>query len=120
MEVRDMAEKQYKYTARIKQPQTVVNVKLDPKGGALSEREYKALKKDAYGASLLEKGLLVVTEVPAANADPEAKDAKEAAAASDAAAADATAASSESGSDNAGETVPDFDDGSEKKGGKRK
>jgi hypothetical protein len=57
-----MAEKQYKYTAKIKQPQTVADVKIDPKGGVLSEREYKTLKKDAYGASLLEKGLLVVEE----------------------------------------------------------
>jgi hypothetical protein len=57
-----MAEKQFKYTATIKQPQTVGAVKLDPKGGTLSEREYKALKKDAYGASLIEKGLLVVGE----------------------------------------------------------
>jgi hypothetical protein len=64
MEVRNMAEKQYKYTAKFKQPQTVVNVKLDPKGGELSERQYKTVKKDAYGASLLEKGLLVVKEAP--------------------------------------------------------
>ena len=60
-----MAQKQFKYTVKFKQPQTVVNVKLDLKGGVLSEREYKALKKDVYGASLLEKGLLVVEEVPA-------------------------------------------------------
>jgi hypothetical protein len=59
-----MAEKQYKYTAKIKQPQTVADVKIDPEGGDLSEREYKTLKKDAYGASLLEKGLLAVEEVP--------------------------------------------------------
>jgi hypothetical protein len=60
-----MAEKQYKYAAKIKQPQTVAGVKLDLKGGFLSEREYKIVKKDAYGASLLEKGLLVVKEEPA-------------------------------------------------------
>jgi hypothetical protein len=59
-----MAEKQYKYTTTIKQPQTVVNVELDPKGGTLSERQYKTVKKDAYGASLLEKKLLVIEEVP--------------------------------------------------------
>jgi hypothetical protein len=58
-----MAEKQYKYTAKIKQPQMVANVKLDPNGGVLSEREYKTVKKDPYGASLLEKGLLVVEGV---------------------------------------------------------
>jgi hypothetical protein len=63
-----MTEKQYKYTARIKQPQAVDNVKLDPKGGVLSEREYKTLKRDAYGASLLDKGLLVVEAEPGAGA----------------------------------------------------
>jgi hypothetical protein len=60
-----MTEKQYKYTAKIKQPQTVGSVMLTPKGGWFSEREYKEMKKDAYGASLLEKGLLTVEEVPA-------------------------------------------------------
>lgn len=60
-----MVEKRYKYTAKIRQPQTVVDVRLDPKGGWLSEREYKTVRKDAYGASLLEKGLLSVEEAPA-------------------------------------------------------
>jgi hypothetical protein len=61
-----MADKQIKYTAKIKQPQTVGNIKLDPKGGVLTEREYKTLKQDAYGASLLEKGLLVFESAPSA------------------------------------------------------
>jgi hypothetical protein len=65
-----MAEKQYKYTTTIKQPQTVANVELDPKGGDLSEREYKALKRDAYGASLLEKGSLAVEEAPGSKTAP--------------------------------------------------
>jgi hypothetical protein len=99
MEVRKMAEKKYKYKANIKQPQTVVDVKLDPKGGGLSEREYKTVKKDVYGASLLEKGLLIVEEAPASAPDPNA-------------AADQSAApapSNEAEVDGAGETVPDFD-----------
>jgi hypothetical protein len=62
-----MTEKSYKYTTKIKQPQRVVNVKLEPNGGVLSEREYKTVKKDAYGASLLEKELLVIEEVPASD-----------------------------------------------------
>jgi hypothetical protein len=60
-----MTEKKFKYTAKIGQPQTAAGVKLDPKGGFLSEREYKTVKKDAYGASLLEKGLLAVEEAAA-------------------------------------------------------
>jgi hypothetical protein len=65
-----MAEKRYKYTANIKQPQTAGGVKLDLKGGFLSEREYKALKKDPYGASLLDKGLLVIVEAPGSKPAP--------------------------------------------------
>ncbi|MDR1399395.1 MAG: hypothetical protein LBJ41_05695 [Treponema sp.] len=53
-----------KYTAKITQPQTVGKIRLDPKGGTLTGKELKAIRKDAYGASLLEKGLLVVKEVP--------------------------------------------------------
>jgi hypothetical protein len=68
-----MAEKQYKYTAKNIQPQTAAGIKLDPKGGALSEREYKTLKKDAYGASLLENGLLVVEEAPVSEPAPSGK-----------------------------------------------
>jgi hypothetical protein len=91
-----MAEKQFKYKAKIKQPQTVVNVKLDPKGGVLTEREYKSVKKDPYGASLLEKGLLVVEEVEATepNAD-----------------ADADQDGQNSGES---ETIPDFDSSNER------
>jgi hypothetical protein len=59
-----MTEKRYKYEAKFKQPQTVGDVKLSPQGGTLSERQYKTVKKDPYGASLLEKGMLVVKELP--------------------------------------------------------
>jgi hypothetical protein len=77
--------KKYKYEAKIKQPQTVGNIKLSPQGGTLSEREIKTLKQDAYGASLLEKGLLIIGEKPI----KEATDTPQAAA-----------------NGNAGETVP--------------
>jgi hypothetical protein len=90
-----MTEKKYKYTAKFKQPQRVVNVKLDPKGGVLSEREYKTVKKDTYGTSLLEKGLLVVEE--ATDADPNVAVDQSAAALS----------SNEAKGD--GETIPDFE-----------
>jgi len=57
-----MGEKKYKYTTRIGQPQNVCGIKLVPKEGVISERELKALKKDKYGASLIEKGILVIDE----------------------------------------------------------
>jgi hypothetical protein len=72
-----MTEKKYKYTAKIKQPQTVADVKLDPAGGNLSEREYKTVKKDAYGASLLEKELLVVEEIQGSEPAPSWEDTNE-------------------------------------------
>ena len=81
-----MAEKSYKYTAKFKEPQTVAGVELEPQGGSLTERELKNLKKDPYGASLLDSGLLVVD-------------------------VDSTAASQDTSADeNSGsETIPDFD-----------
>jgi hypothetical protein len=68
-----MVEKKYNYTAKFRQPQTVVGIKLNPKGGSLTERNLKDLRKDAYGASLLDNGLLVVVEATAdaAPAEPE-------------------------------------------------
>jgi len=58
-----MGEKKFTYTAnKINQPQKIGNIRIDPKGGEITEREYKALKKDAYGASLIEKGMLVFEE----------------------------------------------------------
>jgi hypothetical protein len=84
-----MAEKQFKYTTTIKQPQTVGVVKLDPNGGTITEREYKAVKKDPYGASLLEKALLVV--VPAEEPAPP------------------PSGNEGSGDEDSGDNIPDFD-----------
>jgi hypothetical protein len=62
---------QYKYTANFKQPQVVGNVKLAPTGGFLTEREYKTVRRDVYGASLLANGLLVIAgATPAASGEP--------------------------------------------------
>jgi hypothetical protein len=60
-----MVENQYKYTAGFKQAQTVGDIRLEPMGGWLSEREYKIVRQNAYGASLLEAGLLIVKDVAA-------------------------------------------------------
>ena len=66
----EMGETKYNYTAKFKQPQKVGNISLDPKGGVLTEREIKAIKKDRYGASLIEKNLLVIGDEVTANPDP--------------------------------------------------
>jgi hypothetical protein len=68
-----MAERKYKYTAKIKQPQTVDDVKIDPKGGEITERQYKTIQKDAYGISLLKCGLLIVKDVPVSGQDSSEK-----------------------------------------------
>jgi len=52
--------KTFKYTSKLSQSQKVVGVTLNLKEGTITERELKNLKKDAYGASLLEKGLLII------------------------------------------------------------
>ncbi len=51
-------------TSKTQQPQKVAGIRLSLSGGFFTERELKAIKKDAYGASLLDKKLLVVEEVP--------------------------------------------------------
>jgi len=57
-----MGETKYNYTINTNQPQKVAGITFDKKEGVITERELKNLKKDAYGASLLEKGLLVIGE----------------------------------------------------------
>jgi len=97
-----MGEKKFNYTATIAQPQKVAGINIDPKGGVITERQLKALKKDAYGASLLESGMLTTEEVKAeAEAAP-------------AASATGTEAANETNSDapedkKGGDEIPDFD-----------
>ena len=59
-----MTEKKYRYTAKIQQPQKVAGVKLSLSGGIFTEQELKVITKDAYGASLLDKKLLIIEEIP--------------------------------------------------------
>jgi len=96
-----MPVKKYKYTANVTQPQKVVDVVFERGEGFITEREYKALKKDAYGASLLEAGLIVV------NPDPVSEPASN------------SSGSTEAHSE---EVIPDFESGdgkgSEYRGGK--
>ncbi|MDR2150124.1 MAG: hypothetical protein LBO67_04785 [Spirochaetaceae bacterium] len=57
-----MAVKQYKYTAKIKQPQIIAGVRIDPKGGTFNEKQVWAIKHDVYGRELVEKGFLIFDE----------------------------------------------------------
>jgi len=58
-----MEKDKHGYVAKIRQPQTVCGVRLVPEGGELSPAEYEAMKKDAYGASLLENGMISVERI---------------------------------------------------------
>ncbi len=55
-------EKTFKYTAKVKQPQVVAGKEISPNGGTITENELKRIKKDVYGASLLEKKFLIVED----------------------------------------------------------
>ena len=55
-----MERGKHRYTTKIRQPQTVGGVKIVPKGGELSQAEYDAIEKDAYGSTLIEKGMISV------------------------------------------------------------
>ena len=57
-----MGEKKYNYTTKVNEPQKVAGITLNKEAGVITERQLKALKKDPYGASLLEKGLLIIGE----------------------------------------------------------
>jgi hypothetical protein len=59
-----MKEKTFNYTTTINQPQMVGKKRLDPGKGIITESELKALKKDAYGISLLNTGLLIIDTEP--------------------------------------------------------
>ena len=66
-----MGEKKYNYTTKVNQPQKVAGITLDKKEGVITERELKALKKDPYGASLLEKGLLIIGDASSGETVPD-------------------------------------------------
>ena len=49
-----------KYTTKLKQYQIVGGVKIEPKGGELSEEQKKAIIADPYGKDLIEKKCLII------------------------------------------------------------
>lgn len=51
-----------KYTTKIKQPQIVAGIRINPKGGTFNEKQIWAIRHDAYGKELLDKGFLIVDE----------------------------------------------------------
>ena len=66
-----MGEKNYNYTTKNIQPQKVAGITLNNKAGVITERQLKALKKDPYGASLLEKGLLIIGDASSGETVPD-------------------------------------------------
>jgi hypothetical protein len=58
-----------KYTAKIGQPQFVGKVKIDPKGGDLTEKQAEEIKADPWGQELIEAGVLKIEGVKAPDKD---------------------------------------------------
>jgi hypothetical protein len=56
-----------KYTTKINQAQYVGKVKIEPKGGELSEKQVEEIRKDPWGKELIEKGLLEIADGKAPN-----------------------------------------------------
>jgi len=49
-----------KYTAKVKQAQTVAGIRIEPKGGDLNEDQVKKIMADKYGKELISKKMLVI------------------------------------------------------------
>jgi hypothetical protein len=62
-----------KYTAKISQAQFVGTVKIEPKGGEISEPQAAEIKKDPWGKELIRKGLLVIEGVRQADIEDDPK-----------------------------------------------
>jgi hypothetical protein len=49
-----------KYTTNVKQEQFVGKVKINPKGGELTELQAKEIQNNPWGKELIEMGMLVI------------------------------------------------------------
>ena len=52
-----------KYTTKAKQTQLVGGIKIEPKGGDLTDQQLKAVKEDPWGRELIRKSVLVIDGV---------------------------------------------------------
>ncbi|GHU34510.1 hypothetical protein FACS1894172_14890 [Spirochaetia bacterium] len=53
------------YSTKLESPQYIGSFKVDPHGGAISERQWIAVQHDPYGKDLIKKGWFVITPTPA-------------------------------------------------------
>ena len=49
-----------KYTTKVKQAQKIATIRIEPKGGDLSEDQFKKIISDPYGKELIRKGMLSI------------------------------------------------------------
>jgi hypothetical protein len=52
-----------KYTTKVKQAQLVGTIRIDPKGGDLTDAQVKQIKADPWGKELIRKGVLSIEGV---------------------------------------------------------
>jgi hypothetical protein len=62
-----------KYSAKIKQAQFVGKIKIEPKGGDLTDAQAKEINADPWGQELIQKGMLVIEGTRPADTDAEKK-----------------------------------------------
>jgi hypothetical protein len=56
-----------KYTTKVTQAQYVGKVKIEPKGGELTDKQAEAVKADPWGKELIKMGLLEIADGKAPN-----------------------------------------------------
>jgi hypothetical protein len=68
-----------KYTTKVKQAQYVGKVRIEPKGGDLTDAQVAEIKKDPWGKDLIRKGVLIIEGVKPADIvdEPKKKPAKQ-------------------------------------------
>jgi hypothetical protein len=52
-----------KYSTKVTQSQFIGKVKIDPKGGELTDQEVEEIKGDPWGQELIRKNILTIDEV---------------------------------------------------------
>jgi len=52
-----------KYTTKVKQAQFIGEIKIEPKGGDLTDANVKAILADKWGKELIRKGMLTIDGV---------------------------------------------------------
>jgi len=62
-----------KYTTKVKQAQFVGKIRIEPKGGDLTDADVKVITADPWGKDLIRKGVLIIEGVKPSDIKDEPK-----------------------------------------------